>query len=380
MYLKIVQDSYVTSDGTAALKLRITIRSKVTYLPLDIRVKPEHFNAKSGQVRSGNRNSQRLNSMLQRKMSEVYDRLLELKASDRISHDTLKHELIGGAAVDAYDFIGKIVESYKHSQGTYKARKAAMSKLKDFAPTLRFADITPLWLRRYDAWMVDKRQAAATRFIALKFIRYVCNMAISERLISQNPFEKFTMPTGMVRKEGLTSEELQRFVSVPLEGLQAFSRDVFLIQLHCLGMRIGDVLTLKTEQIEGGTLRYKMAKTGDELRIDLTDFVLSKVDNSKTYVLNWRGWPDYRDRVFIEAKTALINKTLKQIAKAAGIDKPISSKFARLTWTQLAKEKSGGNMRLLQDALGHESISTTEIYAGGRNFTAVNELNRKMWE
>lgn len=381
MYLKIVQDSYRTADGTAALKLRVTVNRSVQYIPLEIRVKPEHFNAKTGTVKAGNRNSERLNAMLTRKVAEVYDLMLEMKAAGRLTPETIKAELTGKHIRDAYQFIDQVVESHRSNVGTYRSRKSLAAKLRQFAPALSFAAITTLWLRRLDLWLIDKGQAPATRYILFKFIRNVCNLARKEGLMKHDPFSDFDMPTGHVKKEGLTRDEVNSLMALNLTGADEVCRNVFIFQLHCFGMRIGDALTVRTDQISGGVLHYSMQKTGDVLAVDLTDFVLSKVDKSKPYLFNYPGSrTDVRDFQYISRTTAIINKRLKAIAKQAGIDKPISTKYARLTWAQIAKEASGGNMRLLQDALGHESIATTEIYAGGRNFDAVNKLNKAMWQ
>jgi integrase/recombinase XerD len=378
VYLKVVQDKYVTADGTAALKIRITLNRTVLHSPLDLRIEPAYFNAATGSVKPGKRNSQQLNAVINKRMAELYDLLLEMRLNGRLNPEQLRTELSGTHIRDAYQFIDAVVESHRQNTGTYRSRKALANKLRLFAPALSFHQITTLWLRRLDQWLIEKNQAAATRYILFKFIRNVCNLARKEGLIKHDPFSDFEMPTGHVKREGLSRDEVDKLLSLNLTGLDATCRDIFVFQAHCLGMRIGDALTLRTDQIREGVLYYTMQKTGDVLQIDLTEFVLSKVDYSKTHLFSFPG-SDTRDFNYISRITALINKRLKGIAERAGIDKPISTKYARLTWANLAKSASGGNMRLLQDALGHESIVTTEIYAGGPDFKAVNALNKAMW-
>ena len=65
----------------------------------------------------------------------------------------------------------------------------------------------------------------------------------------------------------------------------------------------------------------------------------------------------------ISAKTALCNKYLKFIAKDCGIKKNLTNKIARHSWALYTYEQTG-DIRLIQDCLGHKNIHVTEIYLG----------------
>ncbi len=57
-----------------------------------------------------------------------------------------------------------------------------------------------------------------------------------------------------------------------------------------------------------------------------------------------------------------ITQGLLKAKRAAGIDKPGSVHILRHTAATIMLEHSGGNIRLVQEWLGHESLETTQIY------------------
>ena len=65
----------------------------------------------------------------------------------------------------------------------------------------------------------------------------------------------------------------------------------------------------------------------------------------------------------ITAKTALINKCLKQIATEAGIDKNVSMHISRHSFAKAAKTKGLDNLSV-KDLLAHSNIAVTERYMG----------------
>lgn len=65
----------------------------------------------------------------------------------------------------------------------------------------------------------------------------------------------------------------------------------------------------------------------------------------------------------ISTKNALINKYLKQVAKLAKIEKPVSFHIARHSFGRIAKIKNIDN-GVLKNLFAHSSIKVTEAYMG----------------
>ena len=85
----------------------------------------------------------------------------------------------------------------------------------------------------------------------------------------------------------------------------------------------------------------------------------------KKYVPELKKWImcDEAFKKEIGRKTSLYNKYLKQIAEGLGIQKNLVSHLSRHSWAAYTFEKTG-NLRLVQDNLGHEDINVTANYIG----------------
>jgi integrase len=85
---------------------------------------------------------------------------------------------------------------------------------------------------------------------------------------------------------------------------------------------------------------------------------------------------DYSDPMFLHnqivAKTALINKYLKNLAKKAGINKKITTHTARHSFADIARQKTD-NIYNLSKTLGHSSLKVTEAYLASFDEKAVDD-------
>lgn len=71
------------------------------------------------------------------------------------------------------------------------------------------------------------------------------------------------------------------------------------------------------------------------------------------------------------------NEYLKVVAQAAGIDKPISSHWARHTGATLLLNEGGFDMKIVAKILGHSTTRITEqVYAKLLDETVVDEMKK----
>lgn len=96
---------------------------------------------------------------------------------------------------------------------------------------------------------------------------------------------------------------------------------------------------------------------------------------------NWlpeRGNATAEDKIFVNAPTlGCANRTLKYMAKRAGITKTVSFHTSRHTFATMTLT-AGGDIYTTSKLLGHTNIHTTEIYADvvmEKKADAVNLMN-----
>jgi integrase len=154
------------------------------------------------------------------------------------------------------------------------------------------------------------------------------------------------------------------------------------------GIRFSDLAQLQWSNVVDNKLKYKMSKTGSTIEHLLTDssnkildfYRPNKINNSQFIfpILSqekslYSSKQLYND---ISSKNAMINSTLKDLAKLAEIKKKISFHISRHSWADLAR-KGKMDIYSISKALRHSNITTTENYFKSLDDeTLATEINR----
>ena len=176
----------------------------------------------------------------------------------------------------------------------------------------------------------------------------------------------------------LTEEEIKRLLDVANEdnSEKGIRNKVMLYLLYASGMRVSELINVKIDQIEFDTGFIKMEGKGNKERmvplpknvLDLLNFyidfirknIIKKSKNELNSNKNYLFINIYSGELKPITRQALWG-ILKRILLQAGINKNISPHSLRHSLaTHLLK--NGANIRSLQLLLGHEQISTVQVY------------------
>ncbi len=210
------------------------------------------------------------------------------------------------------------------------------------------------------------------------FIRKIFNDACRMDLIEpqDNPLLKFTLKTEKTQRVYLTESELKAMEKCPLDenSKQAVHRDAFIFSAYAGGLRISDVLLLKPEHFDGSHINFTIRKTKSQLSIKLPNTALAivkkylerKPENNAYLFALLPDDLDENDPFTMDRKissaSVTANKSLKAIAKKAGITKHLSFHISRHTWATQALRK-GIFIDKVSRLMGHANIRETQIYA-----------------
>lgn len=236
----------------------------------------------------------------------------------------------------------------------------------------------------------------------LKTARSVYNQAIKDSVYEtdKNPFtSRIAQPKNFKVKDKLTAEEIMDIAKLDLEPNSSMwhTRNCFIFGILNGGMRIGDILLLKWENIKDSRIEYKMEKNKKISVLELTSQAEQILNlyrtsplNPKSYIFPFLAGSEKETDFRIknrnkESQVAYINKLLKEISKLSNINKVISTHVGRHSYTNLVLQ-SGGNATVLQSILKHGSLSITEGYIGqidtseidNTHKNALKSLNLKM--
>lgn len=149
------------------------------------------------------------------------------------------------------------------------------------------------------------------------------------------------------------------------------AHDVFSFSYYCGGISLVDVANLTPDNIIDGRLIYERQKTHGMINLVMLDEAKSIIVKYATYQKQ-AGYlfPILDNRKHITPMQKFnrvrklchqINKELHKIAEKLNIKEDVTTYVARHSFATVLK-KSGVNIGIISQALGHQNIKTTQIY------------------
>ena len=275
--------------------------------------------------------------------------------------------------------------------GTAVSYKCAKNSIEKYKNNLTFADISPPFLKAYDKWMLKEGNSVTTIGIYLRSLRAIYNQQKID--ISLYPFgeakDKYSIPTSRNIKKALTVEEIAKIYSyeAELNSTKEMAKDYWIFLYLCNGMNVKDFCLLKWENIYGDMLTYNRAKTQRSKKESKSISVALKSETFEI-IKKW-GQPSISKNAYIfphlelemttekqratyQQLTKTINKYIKKICVELKINENVTTYFARHSFATVLK-RSGANISLISDLLGHSSVGVTESYLDGFENEQIQE-------
>lgn len=243
--------------------------------------------------------------------------------------------------------------AYEHVE-RFLLKRFRLSDIPFSALDRSFIDKFDLYLR------AERKLAPNTIVLYMSRLHTVINKAIAAGIITADPFAGYEPPRPERKRRYLTKEELKRLMTTPLPSPRLYLvRDLFLFSCYT-GISYGDMCRLTTanlETAEDGTVWIKATreKTNVEFEIPLLDLPLHIIDKYHDTTSDGKLLPMYGN--------SELNRGLKQLAAACGIDRKLTFHMARHTYATEITLLHGVPMETVSRMLGHSRVDTTQIYA-----------------
>ncbi len=381
-------------DGTYPIKVRINFNAYAIFISTGFDLPEEAFNRifvptinENGKPKA-ERLSNRENTtkkLITASFERIKNTVEEIHQTEEYSHEKLRNRLRRGRRVylDAA-FDSKIAELTKNGQaGTAASYTTAKRFIAKYASGVRFVDITPQWLARFEVWALNKEGIAQTSLsIYLRSVRTLFNEAIRSRDIPRSayPFyskdsEGYKIPSGSGTKIALTVAQMRSIATMELTGSPERCRDMFLLSFHLGGINFKDMLLLKWKNIKGGEVHFIREKTKHTQR-NAKNIIVPFSEPAKRIITKW-GNPDKHPEAYViphltvgltpeklrdnvKSFTKQVNTQLKKIGEVLNIE-GLSTYVARHSFATILKN-SGAPVAFIGETLGHTSTKTTENY------------------
>lgn len=404
--------------GNYSVYIRITQNKKLKRIKTKYEVKSlRYWNKEKCEYRKSEPNHKVWNEELKKEIEEVekaYNKLLDAKES--ISPANIKQEATKIEDKSQQSFVSFAQEEVNniYTLGRYrdwKKHNGFINKLNSYLKEkgkkdIEFSELTPSLITDFQTYLNTLHNARQPERLlhpntiqeVLIIFRRLINKAIEKDQMefNKNPFLKIKPKGITTQKEKLTEAEIRLLEALSLEegSLLWHTRNMFLFSFYCAGIRVGDLLQLRWKNIEEVSnseyrLLYQMGKNNKIRNICIVEEAKSILESYNTpgkeptnyiFPLLKIGTPyfyattqeerntlpaDLKKQLFtdISAKTAILNKELKTLAKMAGIDKKVSMHIARHSFANYAM-KQGLKSTEIKGMLGHSKLTTTEKYMG----------------
>ena len=377
MNFQFQQRTYKKQNGTQAIRLRIfTSANDIQYIDTGISVLKNQWDDKKQQVKKHPIEEQ-LNASMNALLNDV--KILYYKnegvSAKRLLQIYKNSKKYDGSSL--LNFYQSIVDENKMKGAirTAKTQQHYIDKLSKFASFLSFADISPLWAKDYEKWLISRGNKPNTIASNFKCLNAILNKAVKMGLIEKNPLKGYQIKTVNSKKNILSIEDinlLENYEIAPhFKGME-LARDVFLFSFYMAGMRFSDVCKLKWEDVTDMEVVYTMGKS--EKRAGATRYIpitpkvkqiLERYKANKTYVFPILDKCDLNNIEKVEYTIYIannkLNRSIKILAKHAGITKHVSMHIAKHSFASYAV-KNNVNLFHISKLLGHTKLSTTEHY------------------
>ncbi len=261
------------------------------------------------------------------------------------------------------------------SANSINAYMTDLQKLVDFAESrnLNEKQIKLSHLEEFLAHLHDQGLKARSMARVISGIKSFFHFLVLDDFIKENPAQLLEAPKiGLKLPIVLSVEEIDSILSAIDVSTAEGTRNYAIIEtLYSCGLRVSELTNLKFSDLffDEGFIRVQ-GKGSKQRLVPISDTAIRKIKNYLQYRSQQIVKKGNEDIVFLSTKgkgigrgisrTMVFNIT-RQYAEDAGINKEISPHVFRHSFATHLLER-GANIRVIQEMLGHEKITTTEIY------------------
>ena len=225
-------------------------------------------------------------------------------------------------------------------------------------------------LQQFLAWISELGMTATSQARIISGIRSFYTYCMMEQLVDKDPTILLETPR-LARKlpDVLSFEEIEKVIrSIDLSKPEGERNKAILETMYSCGLRVTEVTQLRLSNLYLDVGFIRVIGKGDKERlVPIGAAAARQISIYRNNVrVHQKIQPGNEDIVFLNRRGAGLTRVmiflmLKELVKKAGINKNISPHTFRHSFATHLVE-GGADLRAVQEMLGHESITTTEIY------------------
>lgn len=302
-----------------------------------------------------------------------------------VTHRRAFRQIPTGKENNLFVFMESVIKRLRqlNHSGTAKNYRAALNSFKRFRNNedISMEAINHILMEDYQAYLVSTGVVPNSISFYMRILRAVYNRAVEQELTKKhNPFRTVFTGTEKTLKRAISIDDIKRIRNLDLSlkpGIES-ARNIFMFLFFCRGMSFIDAAFLKKTDIQNDVLTYRRHKTNQVLHIKIIKPIKELIDrysnNDSPYLLPIITSPNCNERKQYETALRRTNNSLKLIADMTKLPIPLTTYVSRHAWATIAKSKNVP-VNVISDALGHDSIATTQIYLASIDASVINLAN-----
>jgi integrase/recombinase XerD len=225
-------------------------------------------------------------------------------------------------------------------------------------------------LQDFLKWINELGMTARTQARVISGLKGFYKYLILENITALDPTEMLESPKiGRKLPVILSVEEIDSLInSIDLSKPEGERNKAILETLYGCGLRVSELVNLRISNLFFNEGFIKVTGKGDKERLVPLGSIAQKyiriyMESIRSHIEIRRGFEDilFLNRRGSRLTRVMIFTIIKKLAIKAGIKKTISPHTFRHSFATHLVE-GGADLRAVQEMLGHESITTTEIY------------------
>lgn len=275
-----------------------------------------------------------------------------------------------------------------HSRNTIDAYELDLDKLTQFLEYKKFKgspdQIDLYLLQEYIKWIAELGMSERSQARIISGIKSFYKYCLQEEISKTDPTELLSAPKlKKALPDTLGFEEIELLIAqIDQSKVEGVRNKALLETLYSCGLRVSEVVNLRRSHLYLDIGFIRVIGKGDKERLIPIGDAASKY--LQIYLneirIHLQEQKSCEDIVFLNRRGGKLSRVMvfyiiKDLAQKANIKKSISPHTFRHSFATHLVE-GGADLRAVQEMLGHESITTTEIYTHlDRNFLR-DTLNR----
>lgn len=257
-----------------------------------------------------------------------------------------------------------------YSARTIKTYEEALKEYQDFLSAYHysFLNIQKEQANQYKAFLVNKNYESKTSSLYLSAVRSFYRYLVEIKEISVNPFDAVKNPK-VVKKlpNFLNKSESDTLFSIDMNDNDLKMRNEFIIEfLYATGLRVSEICNIKLSDISLSEKKIKVMGKGSKERIVFYKACDAKLFDTYINEVRPRLLNGISSDYLLVSKTGkLTTRSVEKIVKNYTLEKNIKTKVTPHTLRHTFATdllNNGADIRSVGEMLGHESLSTTQIY------------------